>query len=76
MHFACLTRKGHVPAQALSVVYGSVQVSVNFITNVAFLAQTYQLHNYIQNNGIFLLDKYLLKFTCLMGKQVILQQNH
>ena len=75
MHLVCLTRKGHVPAQALSVVYGSVQVSVNFITKVAFVAQTNQLHNYIQNNWIFLLGKYLLKLTCLMGKQVILQQN-
>lgn len=42
-----LTRKGHVPAQALSVVYGSVQVSVYFIINMAFFAQTYQLQNEI-----------------------------
>lgn len=47
MHFVYLTRKGHVPAQALSVVYGSVQVSVYFIINVAFFAQTYQLQNEI-----------------------------
>ena len=60
LHFVCLTRKGHVPAQALSVIYGSVQVSVNVIINVAFLAQASQLHNDIQNNGIFLLGKYLL----------------
>ena len=45
MHFVYLTRKGHVPAQALSVVYGSVQVSVYFIINMAFFAQTYQLQN-------------------------------